>query len=234
LIGIYKIECLVNGKLYIGQSKNIEGRFRQHTGKLNRRKHFNSYLQRAWNKYGEGSFTFSIVEETTIIDISEREIYWIKFLRSHVREDGYNLTTGGEGTSGVLEFTKERKSMLSRINKGNSNAKGYKHSEQALATMRQKKLGTKPRLGCSPSSYTRQKIREFNLGKVLPLETRERMSKAKSGANAYQASFTEIQVIEIRRLIGIGNKVVAIAKLFNVPPSTIYKIRARTTYQNVI
>ena len=29
-IGIYKIENLVNHKVYIGQSKNIERRFREH------------------------------------------------------------------------------------------------------------------------------------------------------------------------------------------------------------
>ena len=30
MIGIYKIENLVNGKIYIGQSQNIERRWREH------------------------------------------------------------------------------------------------------------------------------------------------------------------------------------------------------------
>ena len=39
MIGIYKIENKVNGKIYIGQSVNIENRWKQHMRELNKSSH---------------------------------------------------------------------------------------------------------------------------------------------------------------------------------------------------
>ena len=63
LCGIYFISNKVNGKRYIGSSKDIEQRFRAHRSELNRGVHRNVHLLNAWNKYGEESFEFSVVEE---------------------------------------------------------------------------------------------------------------------------------------------------------------------------
>ena len=59
--GIYFIENLVNGKLYVGQASNLSKRKHAHFAELNRNRHRNKYLQNAFNKYGEGSFSFKIV-----------------------------------------------------------------------------------------------------------------------------------------------------------------------------
>jgi len=58
LSGIYQITNKVNGHRYIGSSCNIYNRFYQHKSGLRNDKHCNPYLQSAWNKYGEGAFTF--------------------------------------------------------------------------------------------------------------------------------------------------------------------------------
>jgi len=55
--GIYKIEHLDSGRIYIGSSNNISGRWRKHKEALNRGTHHSKYLQRLWNKYGESSIT---------------------------------------------------------------------------------------------------------------------------------------------------------------------------------
>ena len=60
---IYKIENLVNGKIYIGSTINYKERFRNHTSELNRNTHQNNHLQSAWNKHGEKNFKFSIICE---------------------------------------------------------------------------------------------------------------------------------------------------------------------------
>ena len=59
---IYKIENTVNGKVYIGQTNDPEQRKRAHFGGLKRNKHENPYLQSAWNKYGEDSFYFEVID----------------------------------------------------------------------------------------------------------------------------------------------------------------------------
>lgn len=61
--GIYKITNKTNGKIYIGSSVDIRGRFNSHKSDLRQNKHGNSKLQRAWDKYGEEAFVFDIVEE---------------------------------------------------------------------------------------------------------------------------------------------------------------------------
>lgn len=100
--GIYKITCLKNGKVYVGQAKNIEERWKEHIRCLVGKYHHNIHLQRAWNKYGEKHFKFDIVELTNELD--EREIYWIEKLDTF--KNGYNRTLGGGGTLG-RKYTEE-------------------------------------------------------------------------------------------------------------------------------
>ena len=59
--GIYKIYCKENNRTYIGSSNNIERRFKEHISNLKNNRHINNYLQNSWNKYGEDSFSFTII-----------------------------------------------------------------------------------------------------------------------------------------------------------------------------
>ena len=60
MIGIYKIENKVNGKIYVGQSIDIDTRWYNHRNELNGNRHYNEHLQNAWNKYGEDNFSIQI------------------------------------------------------------------------------------------------------------------------------------------------------------------------------
>ena len=77
MAGIYKIQNTIDNKVYIGQSINCETRFQHHLKTLKGNYHYNKYLQRAWNKYGESKFTFEIIEECTEEQLNERELFWI-------------------------------------------------------------------------------------------------------------------------------------------------------------
>lgn len=91
MIGIYKIQNLVNGKIYIGQSVHIQARFSQHKREA---KNGNTRpLYNAIRKYGIENFSFEIIEECSKEMLNEREIYWIKKYNSF--HSGYNLTPGG-------------------------------------------------------------------------------------------------------------------------------------------
>lgn len=98
MIGIYKIENLVNGKVYIGQSININQRWSKHKADLRHNNHDNVHLQNSWNKYGEDSFSFEVIENCSEQELNDKEIYWINEYNSYEREFGYNLTLGGAGT----------------------------------------------------------------------------------------------------------------------------------------
>lgn len=101
MIGIYKITNQVNGKVYIGQSVNIKQRWAEHKANLRNNKHENSYLQNAWNKYGEANFIFEVIEKCSKDELDDKEIFWISEYNSckdFINANGYNLTIGGGGT----------------------------------------------------------------------------------------------------------------------------------------
>jgi group I intron endonuclease len=114
ICGIYCIENIVTLMGYIGKSVNINNRFSCHRSKLRRGIHGNSYLQNAWNKYGEENFKFYILEEASFDEIIKLEIKYIKLYESNNRRFGYNLTEGGEGTKG-RKHTEEEKRKVSEF-----------------------------------------------------------------------------------------------------------------------
>lgn len=46
--------------MYVGSSVDIKRRFKEHKSSLRLNKHYSTYLQNAWNKYGEKEFAFVI------------------------------------------------------------------------------------------------------------------------------------------------------------------------------
>lgn len=115
MVGIYCIENMINHKKYIGQSQDIEERWRCHRGKLKRGEHYNFHLQMAWNKYGEDNFAFYVVELCDVESLNTRESHYIKKFNSF--KCGYNMTEGGEGTRGY-HHSEEYKQYWSNQRKG--------------------------------------------------------------------------------------------------------------------
>ncbi len=93
---IYGIECLINHKIYVGQTtRNAEKRIREH-----RRARTN--LGADIRKYGWKNFVWIVLEECeTREHLDATEKYWIaKFDCKEPK--GYNRTDGGEGLSGLV------------------------------------------------------------------------------------------------------------------------------------
>ncbi len=135
---IYKITNVINGKMYIGSTKNFSTRKTMHLCKLRNNKHANAKLQASYNKHGEDSFVFEILETCDIFDLQKLEQMWLDNLFSSLDDNEiYNLARyacSPKGTHGKL-------------------------SEQTKEKIRQKHLGK------TLSEETKQKIRISNLGK---------------------------------------------------------------------
>ena len=107
--GIYCIENIVNHKTYIGSSKNIYQRLLKHFALLRHNKHENAHLQSAWNKYGECSFQWFVIEYCDTKCLTQKEQECIDLFGGE-----YNITRKVERN--IL-------SKESRIKQGNTRRK---------------------------------------------------------------------------------------------------------------
>lgn len=80
---MYKIINATNNKCYIGSTATLgfKKRWWSHYTRLRKNKHWNQHLQHAWNKYGEKSFRFEIIEECLPSQCIVREQYYFDTLR---------------------------------------------------------------------------------------------------------------------------------------------------------
>lgn len=119
ITGIYKIENKVNGRVYIGQGKEILERWRKHISMLKKDKHDNEHLQESWNKYGCSNFSFEIVCFCEPEEMNDLEIKYIKEYNSFIYDDnsnGYNKTRGGNGLNGRVGDNAIKKTSIICLN----------------------------------------------------------------------------------------------------------------------
>lgn len=77
---IYKIECAINGKVYIGCTINYESRIYAHQTNLKRGIHTTPLLQSDYNKYGINNFKYSIV-----LEIYEYDKNWLEIEQTFIQ-----------------------------------------------------------------------------------------------------------------------------------------------------
>ena len=139
MTGIYKITS-PSGKIYIGQSVNIDNRFYRYSiVSVNIKGQ--TRLYRSFLKYGVINHEFESIEECEESLLNERERYW---------QDFYDVT-GPNGLNCRLTKTKDKSGRvseetifrMSEAQKGNNNWLGKTHSEESKEKIRQAKIGTK-------------------------------------------------------------------------------------------
>jgi len=187
--GIYGIRNAENNKIYIGSAVSLASRRRIHKHHLKKGDHHNKYLQAAYDKYGESTLVFSVIEIVSDKNmLLEREQYWIDRYESLNREKGYNLAPVAESMLG-FNHTEETKKKLSEYFMGHTTwNKGIKMSgqyrENFLVAMRSDERKQKRRKksdGFKHTEETKKKIGMASVGRPCSEETRRKMAATKTG-----------------------------------------------------
>jgi group I intron endonuclease len=213
--GVYSIINKSNGKIYIGSSSNIQYRFNVHLYRLRKGNHANQLLQAAWNKYGEKSFIFELIE--IVVDktkIIEREQHYIDILNTAVPY-GYNIRKIASSNLGC-KHSDEAKFKISCSSKARRHSeetrrkigeihKGLHHTDESKIKISINRTGIVPKW-INPIARSR-KISESRKGYIMPQSTKDKLSKAHKG----KSKFTQEIKNEMHQLFigGMSRKAIA-------------------------
>jgi group I intron endonuclease len=130
--GVYMILNSVNDHCYIGSTKDLQKRRRDHFRQLERGIHKNAHLQSAYNQYGPEAFTFHVLEqldESDLIRVEQQYIDWLS--------PAYNLAPQAGSVTGIKrspELIANLTAAAAAANKGRP--KSPSSIEQLRATRR--------------------------------------------------------------------------------------------------
>ena len=177
MVEIYKVTNMVNGKVYIGQTKQGVGkRWSQHCCAKGCPK-----LSRAIQKHGKKSFTVVRIDTAqSKEEANQKEMLWIERYNSTNSEYGYNLSIGGS----FGNFNEETRKRMSESHKGEkNNFYGKHHSAQAREKMACAKKGV-----YADEKHPRAK-------KVVCVETGEVFNTIKEAAKKHKLSPQKISSV---------------------------------------
>lgn len=129
--GVYLINCLGNHKVYVGSSTSIKGRFASHLSMLRRGVHGNRHMQRAFAKYGEGSFVLHPIEACAPCDRVAREQAWIDYYKAHDPRFGMNNSPTATTSEG-FKHSADTLALLSEKAKGRDHSHLLAHSKSLI------------------------------------------------------------------------------------------------------
>lgn len=179
--GVYCILSLCNSKIYIGSSKNIYKRIRDHFYLLKNYKHYNTYLNMSFLKYGKSNFCFSVIEECGIDKLIDREQFYIDDFKCTDKNIGYNIAVSANNT--IVSEETRRKISESLIGKPGR------------------------RLGFKVSESTKEKLRVIFTGKVCSEETKIKISESLKGVNVWaKGTIKGPRSAEIKAKISLKNR----------------------------
>ena len=164
--GIYMIENIIDNNVYIGSSKDIDGRISSHSRMLENNKHHSFHLQNAFNKYGFDTFEYEV-----LITCHQDMLLWYEQQFLDAWKPVYNMS----GLAGKVEFTDEviKKQSIKLI--------GRKCSDEHKRKISIAKTGNKYWKGRSHSDDAKRKISMALQGRLLSEEVKKRISNSLLG-----------------------------------------------------
>lgn len=107
-IGVYGIFNKLDGKIYIGQSTQLNIRMAQHKSDLKNNRSNHAHLQSSYNKYGKSNFEFFLMRGCEIHELDYLECFFIEYFNSTNRAKGYNSDFGGNAQKRLSDETKKK------------------------------------------------------------------------------------------------------------------------------
>lgn len=236
---IYLIFNEINGKCYVGESKNYPRRWEEHRSEFGNT-NCKYPIHRAFNKHGLENFSFSILEYCSEENLKEEEIWWIAYLKS-LGALLYNITNGGDGIPGY-RHTEETKNLISQQKK-ELYASGWEQPEKSqeyLDNMRGRMIGHKINIGrkhgpdCGHCKILKDRNLNNNPSKQ-PIKdaTRAKMSSKKVGSKNNYSKMTEEKVFEIRKLKSEGISIKELSNKFEIAERTVRGICNYSSWKHV-
>lgn len=191
-IGIYKITS-PSGKIYIGQSVDIENRFKTY---LRYSCKSQPKLFASLKKYGSENHKYEILHICTKEELSMQEKYYVDLFKSFESNNGLNVRDGG---GNVAKLSEEQKIKISK------SLTGKKHSLERI------NANIKAQTGKKLTECHKLKIKlsnkKANLGKKASIETRIKQSLAHKGQKTRLGSnLTDEQKKHLSEInLGINN-----------------------------
>jgi group I intron endonuclease len=170
--GVYKITCIIEDKFYLGGTRNIRARWKEHLNALRRNRHSSPKLQQAFNAHGEGSFLLSVVELCPRLDLKNKEQFYLDLWKPY--RCGYNLLPSAHSLQGT-KWSKEHRDRQRQSMIGNTLSLGRKHTKETLIEIAE---SNSRRI---ISQQTRLKMRLNKLGKPLSTAHKLKLSAALKG-----------------------------------------------------
>ena len=128
MIGIYRV-INPNNKIYIGQSIDIEKRWKRYYYTLNCKSQ--TALYRSFKKHGVDNHKFEVIEECLEQDLNERERYWQDYYDVS-NKNGLNCMLTGCGDK-KGKISKETRFKMSECKRGAKHGMyGRKKSKEAI------------------------------------------------------------------------------------------------------
>lgn len=126
--GVYKITNIINSRVYVGTSDDINGRWKTHFRQLESNTHINTEFQNEWNEYGQKNFKHEILE--IIYDpflFPEKEKYYI----DQYKDNGINAYNKSDPTNEYLKGRQEKIVVYKGGNQG-INSKEFKLKKEYI------------------------------------------------------------------------------------------------------
>ena len=170
--------------VYVGSSVNVERRIQEHRRMLQDGKHYNSHLQRTWNKYGADDFEMALLEPADAAQLKEREQFWMEAMPSWPT---CNIAIAADNAMRGRKHTEETRQKLSRPFSDEHKQKLREARNQRGPTSdetRQKlsdaMQGNEHLLGHKHTEETKRKIGAVWAGRKHSEETKAKMRAARA------------------------------------------------------